>query len=141
MSRQLLIVDDDEALRQMLETHFTDRGYTCTVAENGHDALAILGRGQIPVLITDLDMPGMDGIALLREVRLRGLCTRAIVLTGYATIGNLTSCLQEGAMALLPKPLPSLALLDESVDQAFAQMQRWIDQMTAIIRLKSSGVY
>ncbi len=137
MSRQMLIVDDDEALRQMLEAHFTNRGYLCSVAGDGVEALAIARRGQMQVLVTDLDMPRMGGIELLREVRQRGLCTRSIVLTGYATIGNLTACLQEGAMALLPKPMESLEPLNRAVDQAFEQMQCWIDQMTAIVRLRT----
>ncbi|HEX3132364.1 MAG TPA: response regulator [Planctomycetota bacterium] len=139
MTRQMLIVDDDDAIRQMLETHFTDRGFTCTIARDGIEALEILRRGQTQVLITDLDMPRMGGVALLRAVREKGLYTRSIVLTGYATVGNLTACLQEGAMALLPKPLPSLEQLDQTVDQAFDQMQRWIDQMTAIVRLRTPG--
>lgn len=137
MTRQMLIVDDDDALRHMLVTHFTGRGYTCAVAQDGVEALEILSRGQIQVLVTDLDMPRLGGIALLRAVREKGLYTRSIVLTGFASVGNLTACLQEGAMALMPKPLPSLEHLNHVVDQAFDQMQRWIDQMTAIVRLRS----
>lgn len=139
MPRQLLIVDDDEALRQMLIMHFTDRGFDCVVASNGAEALAILGNGQTPVMITDLNMPGMNGVALLRAVREKGLCTRSIVLSGYATIGNLTACLQEGAMVLLPKPLPSMEPLNRAVEQAFEQVQSWIDQMTAIVRLRGTA--
>lgn len=139
MPRQLLIVDDDEALRQMLVMHFTDRGFDCSMARNGVEALAILGDGQTPVMITDLHMPEMDGVALLRAVREKGLCTRSIVLSGYATIGNLTACLQEGAMVLLPKPLPSMEPLNRAVDQAFEQVQSWIDQMTAIVRLRGTS--
>ncbi len=136
MGRQLLIVDDDEVIRLMLESHFRIRGYTCQTAIDGNTALAILSRGQIQVLITDLDMPGMDGIALLRAVRKQGLFTRCVVVTGYATISNLTSCLREGAVGLVPKPLTTYTVLDEVVDLAFTQMQRWVDQMTAIVRLR-----
>lgn len=139
MARQLLIVDDDETIRRMLVSHFTERGFDCCVAADGLDALGILGKGQTPVMITDLDMPRMNGVALLRAVRERGLCTRSIVLTGYATLGNLTACLQEGAMVLLPKPLPSLEPLNRAVEQAFEQVQGWIDQMTAIVRLRSGS--
>jgi DNA-binding NtrC family response regulator len=135
MTRQLLIVDDDEAIRQMLESNFSHRGFTCSLAHDGAEALAILGRGQIQVLITDLDMPGVGGIALLRAVRKQGLFTRCVVMTGYATVGNLTACLREGAVSLVPKPL-ALAPLNLAVDEAFDQMQRWIDQMTAIVRLR-----
>lgn len=136
MSRELLIVDDDEVIRLLLESHFRTRGFSCQTASSGNEALAILSHGQIQVLITDLDMPGMDGIALLRAVRKKGLFTRCVVVTGYATISNLTSCLREGAVGLVPKPLTTYTVLDEVVDLAFTQMQRWVDQMTTIVRLR-----
>ena len=138
MKRQILIVDDDATIRALLETHFTARGFTCQVASEGNGALAILRGGQIQVLITDLDMPGIDGVTLLRSVRTLGLMTRCVVVTGYATITNLTACLREGAVALVPKPLDNLVPLDQAVEQAFEQMQRWSDQMSAIIRLRPS---
>jgi CheY-like chemotaxis protein len=136
MNRQLLIVDDDEVIRLLLESHFRTRGFTCQTASSGNEALAILCRGQIQVLITDLDMPDMDGIALLRAVRKQGLFTRCVVVTGFASISNLTSCLREGAVGLVPKPLTTYTVLDDVVDSAFTQMQRWVDQMTAIVRLR-----
>jgi DNA-binding NtrC family response regulator len=139
MPRHLLIVDDDEALRGMLEAHFVDIGITCTTAGDGEEALAILRRCQIQVMLTDLDMPGMDGMSLLRAVRENGLYTRGIVLTGYATLGNLTGCLREGALALMPKPLPGFAELDRAVDLAFQQVEGWITQLTRIVDLRGSG--
>jgi len=118
----------------MLAIHFTDRGFTCSVAHDGVEALRLLKGGQIQVMITDLDMPRMNGVALLSSVRENGMCLRNIVLSGYAT-GNLTACPQQGAMVLLPKPLPSLDALNRAVDQGFEQVQGWIDQMTTIVRL------
>ncbi len=137
MPRQLLIVDDDESIRQLLELNFTERGIECVSAANGAEALAILRRGQIHLMITDLDMPGMDGVTLMRTAREKGLYVRSIVLSGYATVGNLTACLQEGALELLPKPLKSIDLLNRAVDRAFEQIQGWVDQMNAIVRLRS----
>jgi DNA-binding NtrC family response regulator len=136
MSAQILIVDDDATIRQLLLAHFTSRGFSCSVAGEGAEALEILKRGRIQVLVTDLEMPGVNGIALLRAVRVQGLITRCVVITGYASVSNLTDCLREGAFALVPKPLNDLAPLDQAVDQALALMQRWADQMSAIVRLR-----
>jgi len=119
----------------MLAIHFTDRGFTCSAAHDGVEALSLLKDGQIQVMITDLDMPRMNGVALLSAVREKCMCLRNIVLSGYATVGNLTACLQEGAMVLLPKPLPNLDALNRAVNQGFEQVQGWIDQMTTIVRL------
>ena len=135
MKRNLLIVDDDFVIRRLLELHYQTLGYICTVAVDGAEALAILARGQIHVMITDLEMPGVDGIALLRSVRKQGLVTRCVVITGHASIGNLTACLREGATALVPKPLNDLTRLNQAVEQAFEQMLRWAEQMKVIVGL------
>lgn len=133
---RILIVDDDATIRLILQAHLSSRGFDCRLAADGTEALAILASCHIQVLITDLEMPGMSGIELLHAVRIQGLITRCVVVTGYSTVGNLTACLREGVVALVPKPLDDLAPLDRAVDQAFEQMQRWADQMGAIVRLR-----
>ncbi len=140
MNRELLVVDDDPVIRLMLKTHLDSRGYLCALAGDGVEALRLLESGRIQVLVTDLDMPGMGGLELLAAVRNRGLLTRCVVVTGYATIANLTACLREGAVALVPKPLDDLTLLDQAVAEAFAQMQRWAAQMGAIVRMRPAPV-
>jgi CheY-like chemotaxis protein len=132
----ILLVDDDPVIRQMLTAHFQGRGFRCTAVADGAAALALLDREPADVLVTDLAMPGMDGLALLRAVRVSGLFTRCVVITGYATVSNLTACLREGATALVPKPLDDLAALDHAVDQALAALADWSRQMRAIVQLR-----
>jgi|GEM_PF-1908375 len=132
----LLIVDDEEVIRILLDAHFTALGYTCLTARDGTEAMSLLNQGQVTVVITDLEMPGMNGIALLRAVRTTGLLSRCVVVTGYATVSNLTDCLREGAVALVPKTMDDLTQLEEAVEQACAQRRRWAEQMNAIVRLR-----
>lgn len=136
MSANVLICDDDPTIGLILKAHLSSRGFDCTVVTGAAEALDILGHGRIQVLVTDLDMPGMDGIGLLRAMRAQGVITRSVVVTGYATIGNLTACLREGVVALVPKPLVGFTALDHAVDQAIAQMERWAEQMNAIVRMR-----
>lgn len=136
MSRHILIVDDDAVIRILLSRHLTGLGYTCSIAADGEAALAILGERRVQVLITDLEMPGMDGLDLLRHLRALGVPTRAVVVSGHATVNNLISCIREGAVALVPKPLDDLTLLDQVVAEAFVQMQRWTDQIKGILALR-----
>ncbi len=138
MPQTILIVDDDAAIRLLLRSHLESKGYTCAVASDGTEALVMLGKTQYHLLITDLDMPGMGGIELLQAVRSRGLITRCLVVTGYATIGNLTACLREGAVALVPKPLRTFDLLDQAVALAFEQTRLWAVQMKAIVAMKTA---
>lgn len=136
MTENILIVDDEPIIRHLLEAHFSSRGFHCQIAGDSLAALAILGRGKIQVLVTDLEMPGMDGLQLIRTMRARGFITRSVVITGYASVGNLTACLREGAVALVPKPLDDLHLLDQAVDQALEQLSNWSKQMHAIVRMR-----
>jgi DNA-binding NtrC family response regulator len=132
----ILIVDDDATIRHILAAHCTARGFRCSMAEDGTSALEILDHSSVDVLVTDLEMPGMDGLTLLQEVRERGVFTRCVVVTGYATLANLTACLRQGAFALVPKPLDDLAQLDQSINMAIGQMRRWKDQLSSIVQLR-----
>ncbi|MCS6971059.1 MAG: response regulator [Planctomycetota bacterium] len=133
-SAQVLAVDDDPTMRLALQGMLQARGYRCAVVESGQEALRYLDRHGADVLITDLLMPGMDGVALLTAVRSQGLLTRCIVLTGYATIANLTACLREGAVALVAKPLHDPQPLYAAIDHALAQLAMWRAQMAEILR-------
>ena len=69
MAKCVLIVDDSETVRQVLKLALGNAGYQVVEAEDGFDALAKLSGVQIDMLITDLNMPNMDGITLIKEVR------------------------------------------------------------------------
>lgn len=132
----ILFVDDDDIILQLLSIRFRGRGFRCSTANSGSEALDILARQRVHVLVTDLQMPGMDGIELLHQIHERGIITRSVVVTGYASLANLTACLREGAVALVPKPLGDLTELDRAVDQAMSVVSAWMRQMDAIIQLR-----
>lgn len=69
MANTLLIVDDSASMRQMVSFTLKDAGYDVIVANNGKDALTKLDGGKISMVITDLNMPEMDGIELIRQLR------------------------------------------------------------------------
>jgi two-component system chemotaxis response regulator CheY len=69
MSKKIMIVDDSASLRQMLNFTLSEASYEPLEAANGEEALKILGHEQVDMLITDLNMPVMDGLTLIREVR------------------------------------------------------------------------
>lgn len=132
-SSHILVVDDDETVRMILSAHCVGRGFRVSSAADGAAALEIIERQPVDVLLTDLEMPGMDGLALLQAVRERGMLTRCVVVTGYATIANLTACLRQGAFALVAKPLDGAGKLDGAIDQALAQLASWKQQMNDIV--------
>jgi DNA-binding NtrC family response regulator len=100
----LLIVDDEAVARQNLAHAFCKDGYQVTTCADGATALAELRRGPRDLVLTDLRMPGIDGMALLEECRVRWPQTRVIMLTGFASLDNAVAAMKAGAFHYLAKP-------------------------------------
>jgi len=99
-----LVVDDEERLRQVL-THVMRRdGFQCIEASNGIDALEQLQRYPVSLVLTDLRMPGMDGMELLRQVRARHSDVAVMMITAVPDVQAAVECLAIGAMDYLTKP-------------------------------------
>jgi len=118
---RLLVAEDEKALRALLFEELQDPGREIRVAANGLEALALLKKEPFDLLITDIRMPGMGGIELLKESKKyqRGLL--AIVITGYATLETAIQAIREGAYDYIRKPF-SLEELKISVDNACARI-------------------
>jgi putative two-component system response regulator len=99
-----LVVDDEPRLRQVLVHLMQNDGFACREAGNGVEALAVLQRESIPLVLSDLRMPQMDGIELLRQTRARYPDTAVVMITAVADVEVAVSCLAMGAMDYLTKP-------------------------------------
>lgn len=105
---RVLIVDDDVDLLQTLSRLLTRRGYEVVAAENGEAALQtvqeVSAKQPFDVIISDVKMPKMDGIELLRQAKAAAPDTEMILLTGYGTIETAVSAMKNGAYDYLTKP-------------------------------------
>jgi putative two-component system response regulator len=99
-----LIVDDEPRLRQVLMHLMRNDGFECVEAQNGEEAIAVLERQPVTLVMSDLRMPQLDGIALLREIRGRWPDTAVVLITAVADVEVAVSCLAVGAMDYLTKP-------------------------------------
>ena len=99
-----LVVDDEPRLRQVLMRLMEMDGFRCLEAGNGVEALAILSSTPVPLVLSDLRMPEMDGIELLRQVRARHPDVAVVMITSVADVEVAVSCLAIGAMDYLTKP-------------------------------------
>jgi response regulator RpfG family c-di-GMP phosphodiesterase len=99
-----LVVDDEPRLRQVLMRLMESDGFSCVEAGTGADALHILERLPVTLVLTDLRMPQMDGIELLRQVRARWPDVAVVMITAVADVEVAVSCLSAGAMDYLTKP-------------------------------------
>ncbi len=81
---RILIVDDEEILREAIGMIVESEGYQATCAQNGSEALEIVRRQPFDLVITDMKMPGLDGMEVLREVKLLAPNIKVIIITGFA---------------------------------------------------------
>lgn len=108
---RLLAVDDSENTLQVLERNLTEAGYVVLTARGVDEAVPILERMRIDLVITDLKMPGIGGIELIRHVRANFPDTAAIMITGYGSIESAVAAVKEGAEEYLTKPFTDQELL------------------------------
>jgi response regulator RpfG family c-di-GMP phosphodiesterase len=99
-----LIVDDEPRLRQVLVQLMRSDGFRCVEADNGRDALEHLARLSITLVLTDMEMPKMGGIQLLKEIRARYPDVAVIMVTGNADVESAVGALSLGAMDYITKP-------------------------------------
>ena len=100
---KILVVDDSPIDRRLASGLLTKAGFTVTLAENGHEALASLARERADLVLTDLQMPEMDGLTLVEEVRSRYADIPVILMTAHGSEDLAVRALQRGAASYVPK--------------------------------------
>lgn len=114
---RLLVVEDDDHLRKLLEEELTDAGYDVRSAGSAEQAEKRLYEESVDLIVCDLRLPGRDGLELLRRTRVRDESPTFIVITAFGTVAQAVQCLKEGAHDFLTKPL-DLDHLRLTVDRA-----------------------
>jgi two-component system response regulator AtoC len=113
-----MVVDDDPQVRVTFEFHLLRSGYQVACAETAEEALAGVHDFKPDVIITDLQMPGMSGIDLLKKINSVGLDTDVIVITAYEGMRSTIAAVREGAYDYLVKPL-DVDQLDHVLQRCF----------------------
>lgn len=120
-----LIVDDEPPLRRVLVRVMQGDGFECDEAASGAEALARLEQRPATLVLTDLNMPDLDGEGLLREVRRRFPETAVVMITGVADVTTAVSCLSAGAMDYLTKPF--------QIDEVRARVRQVMDRRRLLL--------
>ncbi|MCL2778701.1 MAG: sigma-54 dependent transcriptional regulator [Polyangiaceae bacterium] len=100
----ILVVDDDEALRLSLSFALTDAGHKVTDATDGEEAIALIAERIFDVAIVDVRLPRVDGLTLLRRIRSKSPNTSVILMTAFAAVPDAVASLREGAYDYVTKP-------------------------------------
>ena len=120
---KVLIIDDENIVRVSCERTLSPEGYEVRLAQNGLDGLKILEQENFDIVLTDLKMPDMDGIEILRKVKEGWPSTEVIIITGYQTVDTAVKAIKFGAYNYIEKPFTPDTLLS-AVDEALANKKK-----------------
>ena len=120
---KIMLVDDEERFLATTQKVLRRKGYEVLTAQSGQEALEKLKTGIIHVVILDVKMPGMDGVATLKEIKKRYPLVEVIMLTGHATVESAVEGLKAGANDYLVKPADMDELI-EKAKEAYGMRQR-----------------
>ena len=126
---QVLVVDDEPRLRRVLVRLLEGEGFSCREAGSGVEALAALEQRPAELVISDIRMPHMDGVTLLREVGRRWADTGVIVVTAVAEVESAVACLNLGALDYIAKPF--------HLDEVRARVRQGLDKRRLILENRS----
>jgi DNA-binding NtrC family response regulator len=122
---RILVADDEARMVEILRDILVRDGHEVTAARGGEEALAHISEGAFDLVVSDLKMPGADGMAVLRATRARSPATEVILVTAYATVPGAVEAIQAGAADYLVKPF--------SVAELRAKVRKIAERVTPAI--------
>ncbi len=126
MKARILVVDDEEVIRKALVKLLKQEGYSVDAAEDAFAAIEVIKEGDVHLVLTDLKMPGKDGIQLIKEVKEISKDTVCVVMTGFGTISSAVEAVKAGAYHYITKPFQLedvLALIEKSLEHKILQVE------------------
>jgi putative two-component system response regulator len=132
---QILVVDDEPSVRTLISRFLGMRGYRATEAGSGEEALSVLARAPFDLILADVQMPGMNGISLLAEVRRRYPDTPVLMLTGCERVSTAVEAMKGGALDYVLKPF-HLEQVEASVREALKRQSDLRERAGRMARLE-----
>jgi DNA-binding NtrC family response regulator len=123
---RVLIIEDDDSLRQVIQGQLAREGYQTNSAQSGEEALPILGRTLPHLVLTDLNLPGISGIDMLTRIRADYPETAVIVMTAFGTVQTAVQAMKAGAYDFITKPIHSnelKALVKRTMEHQLAETE------------------
>jgi two-component system, NtrC family, response regulator AtoC len=127
MAKRILIIDDEEGIRSVLADLFTDLGYEVDQAQDGRAGLKTALAGEYDLVLCDLSLPHMDGLAILRELKEQAPGIAVVMITGYASMQSAIEAMKLGAYDYITKPFDLNEV--QMIAERALERERLIDEM------------
>jgi len=121
--KRVLVVDDDRALRDTLKQVLERWGYEVQLAADGIEGLQQVKRGQADLVVTELRLPRLPGLEMLRRIRTISAGIPVIIITGYPSLTDAVEAMKLGALDFFTKPV-ELAQLRRMIEQGFSKLSK-----------------
>ncbi len=138
--KHLLIVDDEPVILQILKAVFDDEPYRVSLTGSGQEALAVLQRDHVDLLLTDKNLPDVGGLELLRAAKQQDPLTEVVIITGYGSLDTALSAIELDAFDYILKPLNNVFDIRKKVRQAFAKQAVALENRRLIDELQRRNV-
>ena len=135
MQMKILVIDDEREIIDMVVRNFTMHGYDIEGVTSPKKALEMIERGNYRIIISDIVMPEINGVDLIKKIKSIDGTIQIIMITGYVTIQNIVSCLSRGANDCLFKPFV-FEELKNSVDESIRKLNRWHKVIESLNKIK-----
>ena len=135
---EILVVDDEAAMREVLELRLENRGFVVHLAQNGEEAEQIAAEVRPDVVVSDVALPDFSGLELLKKLKSGDRDRPVILITAYGTVDSAVEAMKDGALDFLTKPL-DYTKLDAALEAARAEIERRRDSRRLAERLESGG--
>ncbi len=132
----VLVVDDESSVLQLLTAALSAKHLSVKTAASGEEAMQALAREPFGCLLLDKNLPGMDGVEVLRRARTLQPHCACIVMTGYASVDSAIEALRLGAADYVQKPFPSLQLVAEKVRIALVNVRLVVERERLLEQLR-----
>jgi DNA-binding NtrC family response regulator len=124
---KLLIAEDDEALGALLEEYLASSGYQVTLVQRGDDAITAIKAQHFDIVLTDIVMPGADGLHVLAESKGKPSKTLVVLMTAYSGIEDAIHAVEQGAYDFVSKPfqLPEIRVRLDNAARYQSLLRKW----------------
>jgi signal transduction histidine kinase len=136
MRKKVLVIDDEQDIRMLVEAILRKDGYDVFTAKDGYEGVSVFKEKQADLVITDVRMPGMDGIEVLRQLKAIDPDVEVVILTGHGNLKMAIAAIKESAYDFVSKPLENIQILSNTVKAGTEKRELTLENKRLLNELK-----